>query len=339
MLQPVIGALSYLHGQGFSHGCMKPSNILAVGEQVKISSDGICPIGAQQKRSSTYDAPELSRTGCSSAADAWSLGLTLAQALTQQVPRWQESTGAEPALLGAVPQPFWDIARNCLRRDPESRWTTKDILARLQPSHPPPAMRPEAAPKIAPARAPTNWQRLVLATVLVALVGMIVLVTMKIRERSQNRQDEVAVPEPTPAAAEKTNKTTSPSPHGAITVETKQNAAAPTDAAPASAEPSAAGDQATKRVIPEVPQKARDTIHGTVKVGIRVDVDPSGQVTAVSIDSPGPSGYFANLAAGAARRWTFVPARVDDGMTHRTWILRFEFTQAATKVFPTQLRQ
>jgi len=357
MLPPIVDALTYLHGQGFSHGCIQPSNILAVGEHVKISSDGICPIGAQQNRSSAYDAPELSRTGCSAAADLWSLGLTLSQALTQQIPRWQESTGADPAFLGAIPEPLLEIVHSCLRLDPQSRWTTQDILAQLQLSHRPPAMHEEAAPAIAPSRAPKIWPRLAPATVLIALV-MIALVTMKIRDRSQNRQDEVAVRQPTRAAAEKTNKTSSLSPHEDITAgteqsdtapkslslgEPKQNAAAspaaPTDAAPAFAEPSAASDQATERVIPEVPQKARDTIHGTVKVGIRVDVDPSGQVTAVSIDSPGPSRYFANLAAGAARRWTFVPARADDGITHRTWILRFEFTQTATKVFPTRLRQ
>ncbi len=334
MLPPVVGALAYLHDQGFSHGCIQPSNILAVGDHVKISSDGICPIGAQQKRSSAYDAPELSRTGCSAAADVWSLGLTLSQALTQQIPRWQESTGDDPSFLGAVPQPFLDIVHNSLRRDPQSRWTTGDILARLQLSHRPPPLHPEAAPEVPLSRAPQNWPRLVPATVLIALVGMIALVTIKIRGRSQNRHDEVAISEPTPAATE--DKSLSPR-------EPKQNTAAspaaPTDAAPALQEPSAASDQATERVIPEVPQKARDTIHGTVKVGIRVDVDPSGQVTAVSIDSPGPSRYFANLAAGAARRWTFVPARADDGMTHRIWILRFEFTQGATKVFPTRLRQ
>jgi TonB family protein len=91
----------------------------------------------------------------------------------------------------------------------------------------------------------------------------------------------------------------------------------------------------TERVIPEVPQKARDTIRGTVKVQIRVEVDPSGQVTAVGIDSPGPSKYFLNLAASAARQWKFVPAATPDASAHRTWILRFEFTQGATKVFPT----
>jgi len=333
LLPPVLNALTYLHNQGFSHAGMKPSNILAVGEQVKLSSDGVCPIGTRQSRSNPYDAPEVSRMGCSAASDVWSLGLTLAQALTQQIPRWQEGDGAHPAFLGAVPQPFLDIARNCLQHDPRSRWSVGDILARLQPSHPPLVVLPEAAPHIASAKASTDWRkRLLLGAALIALTGIVVFVTMKIGDRSENRENGIGVREPTPAATEKTKGSTSVSPH-----ETIPSPAAPTDAAPGSQAPSAASE-VTERVIPEVPAKARDTIRGTVKVAIRVDVDPSGQVTAVSIDSPGPSRYFANLAAGAARQWAFAPAPADDGARPRIWILRFEFTQGATKVFPTRFR-
>ena len=328
LLPPVLNALTYLHGQGFSHACMKPSNILALGEQVKLSSDGIRPIGTREGRSKPYDAPEVSRTGCSAASDIWSLGLTLAQALTQQIPRWQ---GAHPAFLGELPQPFLDIARNCLQHAPQSRWSLGDILARLQPSHPPLVALSEATSQIAPAMTSTDWRKSLLpGAALIALAGIVVFVAMQLEDRSQSRQDAMGVREPT--ATEKVKRSTSLSPHEAV-----PSSAAPTDAAPDSQAPSAASE-VTERVIPEVPSKARDTIRGTVKVAIRVDVDPAGQVTSVSIDSPGPSRYFANLAAGAARRWAFAPARADDGAKPRIWILRFEFTQAATRVFPTRFR-
>ena len=39
MLGPILDALSYLHGKGFVHGHLKPSNILVVGDQLKLSSD------------------------------------------------------------------------------------------------------------------------------------------------------------------------------------------------------------------------------------------------------------------------------------------------------------
>jgi len=86
------------------------------------------------------------------------------------------------------------------------------------------------------------------------------------------------------------------------------------------------------QVLPNVPQSARDTIRGTVRVGIKVSVDPSGSVIDATIDSQGPSSYFANLALQAARQWKFAPARSapDD------WNLRFEFSADDTQAFAEQ---
>ena len=65
------------------------------------------------------------------------------------------------------------------------------------------------------------------------------------------------------------------------------------------------------KVLPEVSQSARNTITGTVKVGVRVDVDSSGKVTAAKFTSAGPSKYFAGLAMKAAQRWEFTPPEVN----------------------------
>jgi TonB family protein len=343
MLPPILDALAYLHSQGFAHGSMSPSNILAVGDQVKISSDRICSIGAPRRRPSVYDAPGGK---CSAAADMWSLGITLAQALTQEVPRWQASSGEDPVILGPLPQPFLDVVSNCLRRDEQRRWTIREVRDRLQPSWQSRQLRevkPEAPREILPPRATANWRHMMPGIALIVLAVIMIFLAPKIRGRFQNRQPEAAAtPAPLP-----TTKTSSASPPLAEAARSAKSSPAdrssgpaaspraPVDAAAASdhsrAEP--VPDEVREQVMPEVPQRARDTIRGTVKVQVRVQVGPSGDVTAVSIDSPGPSQYFANLAARAASQWRFAPAP-DSGDAQRTWILRFEFTQDATKAFP-----
>ncbi|HKF22443.1 MAG TPA: protein kinase, partial [Candidatus Angelobacter sp.] len=39
MLDPALEALSFLHGQGYVHGRVKPANIMASGDKLKLSSD------------------------------------------------------------------------------------------------------------------------------------------------------------------------------------------------------------------------------------------------------------------------------------------------------------
>jgi len=90
--------------------------------------------------------------------------MTLVEALTQRLPAWESQSQAEPALPETFPEPFLEIARQCLRRDPQQRCTVAEILARLQPSavahavaaaaSPSPAVpRPVAAARAAPLRA------------------------------------------------------------------------------------------------------------------------------------------------------------------------------------------
>jgi len=86
------------------------------------------------------------------------------------------------------------------------------------------------------------------------------------------------------------------------------------------------------RVLPDIPPKARDTIRGTVRTSVRVAADPSGNVTQATLDSRGPSQYFALLALEAARSWKFTPAKVEGRNVPSEWLLRFEFDNAETNV-------
>ena len=134
MLDSILDALSYLHGQGLVHGHLKPSNIMAVDDQLRISSDSLHVAGASgghHRLPRTYDAPECATGAASPAADLWSLGVTLVEALTQHPPVLDSS--GDPIVPEGIPQPFAGIARECLRSDPQRRCTIGDIKARLNP--------------------------------------------------------------------------------------------------------------------------------------------------------------------------------------------------------------
>ena len=76
MLGPFLSALEYLHTRGLVHAQVKPANIMAIEDQLKLSSDGICASGESMGnpgQRSAYDAPEIDHAALSPAADVWSL--------------------------------------------------------------------------------------------------------------------------------------------------------------------------------------------------------------------------------------------------------------------------
>ena len=91
-----------------------------------------------------------------------------------------------------------------------------------------------------------------------------------------------------------------------------------------------------ERVLPEVPARARDTIQGTVKVAVRVDVDPSGAVKNAEVENGGPSKYFSRLALQAAQRWKFAPSNTAGQNASNTWTLRFQFARSGVTATPEQ---
>ncbi len=136
MLEPFVETLTHLHGNGFIHGRIRPGNILAIDDQLKLSSDSLSRIGEPQillGKTDAYTAPEGVAAG-SPAGDVWSLGVTLIETLTQHLPEQKDQE--ELKVSDSVPQPFLDIARHSLRRDPQSRWTVAEISARLNPPAP-----------------------------------------------------------------------------------------------------------------------------------------------------------------------------------------------------------
>src|SRR5712692_4604936 len=188
MVEPVLDALAYAHGQGFVHGHIKPANVMAIGDQLKISSDGLCRTGQSSGglgEAGVYDPPEAAGGEISPAGDVWSLGMTLVEALTQRLPIWERTVRGEPVLPETIPAPFLDIARHCLRRDPQLRWTVADITARLQQPVPVPVPVPQKQTTARPREVSAKWRYIVPTA-----AGALVLAAMLAGPRLLNRRQE-----------------------------------------------------------------------------------------------------------------------------------------------------
>jgi len=334
MLEPVLNALAYIHGEGFVHGHLTPANVMAVSDQLKISSDGICKVGELAhgpRKPDVYDPPEFQVTGISPAADVWSLGMTLVQALTQRLPN-QGGPTLESVLPETFPAVLRGIVADCLQPDPRQRSTVADIAARFRQTSSEPDGRSTASPHEASSRrrylAPTATVGIALAATLAGTLLLRRPVPSRVPEQSSVQPK----PEPKPVQAE-TEQSADRTTGAKESFAGSAPSLAPLrpEATPKPSGDSASG-QVVHRVLPDVPQKARDTIRGKVTVGVRVGVDSSGQVVSAELVSAGPSRYFADLTVHAARHWEFRPPKARGHSVSSDWILRFELTRTATEV-------
>jgi TonB family protein len=338
LLDPVLNALAHLHANGLAHGHIKPANIMACGELVKLSSDGVIRSGAAILDRAAYDPPEMA---ASPAGDAWSLGMTLVEILTQRLPFWDKNTDGDPVVPEALlPTPVREIVQNCLRRDPKKRWTIRDIAGRLHHIE----TATQASKPIVSRAARSYLFSAVLTILLIAAAVIGVEVLNRTPKAPSGQPTQVAVaksaegplPKPLPAEnaqpanpqMERTEPATPQQTANGDETNSSSASEAPADAKRTS-------NAVIHKVIPDAPQKARATIWGTVRVGIKVTVDPSGDVSDAIIASPGPSTYFAHLAQQAAQQWKFAatPGQSTD------WTLRFEFSATDTKVFSARAQQ
>ena len=113
----------------------------------------------------------------------------------------------------------------------------------------------------------------------------------------------------------------------------------PAASPPAAVEHPKAGVAAPPAVLhqelPDVSRRARESIHGVIKIGVRVIVDRSGNVVAATLDNRASSRYFARTALEAAKKWTF--AKGPD-QASRVWLLNFEFTRGGVAARDTALQ-
>jgi TonB family protein len=440
VLESALDALTYLHAQGLAHTRIKPGNILAAGDQLKLSSDTLSEIGSSPvavPQTGIYAAPESATTPVSAAADLWSLGVTLVEALTQRTPVFRGQTDVELPLRETIPAPYLEIAQRSLQVDPSRRATLKEISALLNPTstapyrdavqnaevHTPATQSPETlvaalehpeTPKTLPVAEtaaavaaveptkkslasqqvsllphtllpaspdrdtttkPTPRKSRVAIPLVAAMVLLgAILLAPRVLNRFSQLQPKAATVEPSiaPAPSSLTPPSTGTAPVLPPPTQTKaekraaekqaareKNSAAgetvsssdavspvssrsvdAAEARPAAKSPKVVQTNPARgavlyQVVPDISQRARDTIQGTVRAGVKVHVDNAGKVTGADLDNFS-SKFFGDQAVQVARRWTFTPPQVDGRNAPSEWLLRFEFTQKATKVFPTQ---
>jgi hypothetical protein len=290
MVFPVLGALHHLHANGFAHGRLKPSNIMAFDEQLKISSDSLVP-------------------GGDTAADCHAIGVLL-----------EEVLGADQN--AHLPEPFAEIAKNCLMRDPASRWNIARIEAYL---------RGEPEPAVGARSRPSWWGLAVTGAVILGLIA-----TWASQHKNSNKTESAPVPrgnvapapsalDSEPAAEGKASKATTQAQASSAANETPIST--PLGGLTRSTNKRLATIDGFTQVLPEIPQAALDTITGRVRINVRVSVDSAGQVDQATLEPPPASKYFTDRVLVAAHAWKF-PA----GNAPQDWLLHFELMREKTRV-------
>jgi serine/threonine protein kinase len=327
MLGPVLDALSWLHARDLIHAHLKPSNIMVVNDSLKLSVDGLRTdgeFGRPSLSSGKGDAPEIATGILSPAADLWSLGVLVVEALTLRPPVWNASSDAEPFLPAPMPRPFSSIARGCLQVDPAIRWTLSDIRASLEPTK---AAEPARDSTPNP---PGRTRTMILAGAVLVLGGTISALVVASHHAEPAPPPVTQTSVPAPAVTENSAPPpTASQPQSSAAQQTAPEPPAPQPVAPAEPQPQASappqsvespGPAATplqgavvkgevvSQATPDVPQHILDTIQGHIRVRIRVQVDSQGKVADAAIDDPGPSRYFAAKALAIRARLEVYPS-------------------------------
>jgi TonB family protein len=497
MLAAVLPALDFLHENGLVHAGLKPSNIHATGDNVKLSADRILPAGESSSAwplAAPFRAPE---SVLFTAADIWSLGISLCETLTKNFPT-REPSGQ--FALPDLPAPFAEIVRSALVEDATLRITLDQVRSLLDPEFvakrkgapatissasaasaavasspyvrppespdspesliaavaaapaatasssprtaqrepfpeidplavplspvPPPSRSPSgsnAAPQVPRSRIPVSSLPQVNATIggprrisnppvstrsnklfLVSAAAAIILLGLFVPRyflRSRNSSTpnsanpgaqsstpanspardaqippanststpSAAAPSPNSSAAATSPATSSPAPsrnssvpkvsasgpstsnspranapsssaipsspnaNSSTSATNSSSKSAVTPAAPSSSNSQPASPAVLRKVLPEVSEKSRSTIRGTVRINVRVQINPDGTVSTAELANRAPSQFFAAAALKSARQWQFAtPSSSRTSGANPSAIIRFDFTPTST---------
>ena len=343
MLEPVLDALSYVHAKGFVHGHLKPSNILVVENEVKLSADGLIVAGAQGSEISSTDvhnAPEAATGPMQPSADIWSLGVTVVEALTQNLPVRDVANGAAPT-VPSLPKPFAEIAHACLILDAARRAGLSDVRAMLEGRPKPTLLPTKPATDLDAAGMLTEPKARGKISVVPLIIGVVVLVIIAIGLAMRSHKTNTAGLETETTQQAPPAEPDSKGPSSAVPASAAPSSAIPSSSVPGSENASATTSGTAKgdvvhRDVPDVPPSASATVQGKVTVAVRVSVDATGAVQDAEFTTHGPSAYFARLAMESARKWTFKPPQTNGRATPSAWVLRYQFRRSGADVTPQQ---
>ncbi len=364
LLVPSLDALGFLHRQGLVQGQLRPTNILVVGEQLKLASDTIRRVGEgaiSTHALTAYDPPEGRQGNTSPAGDVWALGVTLFEALTRRLPAATDEGREEQSVPPELAQDLRELVIRCLSADPRRRPSVAE-LAQVEAA-PTAVTAPAVQPTVDPATesvvpAPPAPAENTLPPMPVEAAVSPAAAAPALTAALEAGESPVLSAAPEAVAAPAWPRTRLIAILGAVVVaavvfglirglsrpsappplvsaHTEAAAQSPATAAPAAVSSGAntlrsavpAAPVAVHQVMPDVPLTARRTIHGHIKVWVRVVVDTDGSVFAAVADRAGPSHYFQRLAVEAAKKWTFAPA---EGSARRIMQVQFDFSRDGT---------
>lgn len=151
----IAKGLEVLHLNGLVHGNLSPSQVVAIGDTIRLSGEGVRAVGvapAFELKAPSYLAPESNGTNLTPESDIWCLGATLFETLSQKP--WAET---EREKIEALPEPFATIALRCLAVEPGERCHLPEAVAlargEIKPS---PRPKPVPAPRPAAVVMPIN---------------------------------------------------------------------------------------------------------------------------------------------------------------------------------------
>ena len=134
VLDVLVSALTYLHGQGLVHGSVSPEQVFAFGNSIKLSTMCVRAIhtpGPIDLAPAKYLAPESATANLTPTADVWCLGATLFEALTQR-----PYSSEKQSEIARIQQPFAAVIQRCFRADPAIRPPLNELLRKDPPPTP-----------------------------------------------------------------------------------------------------------------------------------------------------------------------------------------------------------